>query len=607
MSDRTKWVKGTLRILTSGMIAMGAVATAQTNDSVFGGKPYSATWRSLKKRFIQANIDSRGKVSVVNKEDRSAFVFGLDVMNRDCWATAEVENVTAVLDESAIAPGRTGNGMRFERFPVDLGASSRYRFASPMSIAVWIKPESLGGFIVANGYTRGPNFAGEDHLYSLEIRPDGSLWFELTDTADRRHIHNPPEIKLTTNAWQHVAATYDGTAMRVYVNGKEAGAGLEEKNIRIRDRFEAGRPLLVGDGCRAVMDDIRLYGRGLSAKEVTALAAGVALAPAEGNLDQGQVARWDFDAKEGPFWNLSCREEFRVKGLISGGTEVNIAMTLSVSGDTIQCRYEASAPLMLVGSFPAMPEANWFRSKDEKCQDIQGELWGTYDELKMFDSVEYTHLERRSRLAFGKGSPLVVRPCESPWAPATFTLASTQEGTTNTIAFTFQSLDPAQAPLAAAQTPIVTKPFDRKKLRVPDSAVPVKLAARRGGEPIFKRGEELAFRLALDAGARKAVEGQKPEARCVDAMTEAVVETVVTTADTNGMCELTLKAVKPGPYRIELWTGEKMLGDGEFVVVGPIEQRKIGPLDKDVFKLREVDRIECAEDNGRHEFYAITP
>ncbi|MDD5708311.1 MAG: hypothetical protein PHR35_20525, partial [Kiritimatiellae bacterium] len=44
-----------------------------------------------------------------------------------------------------------------------------------------------------------------------------------------------------------------------------------------------------------------------------------------------------------------------------------------------------------------------------------------------------------------------------------------------------------------------------------------------------------------------------------------------------------------------------------FEVVGPIEQRKVGPLAKYQFSRREVDRIECADDNGRHEFYCISP
>ncbi|MDD5707211.1 MAG: LamG domain-containing protein [Kiritimatiellae bacterium] len=580
---------------------------AAADTAGFDGKDYTADWRVFKKSFIQATVDSRGKVSIKNAADQSVFSFRLQGMERDFWKTAAVENATAVLDESAIVPGKTGNGFRFDRFPIDLGASAKYRFAGPMSIAAWVKPETLDGFIVENGYTKNPNFLGEDHLYSLDIRPDGSLWFELTDIAGKRHIHNPREIKLTTNAWQHVAATYDGAAMRVFIGGREVGAGLEDKDVRIRDQFAEGRPLRLGTDSRAAMDDFRLYGRGLNAAEVKALAEGAAPAPADGDLSRGLAAHWDFDAKQGAFWNLNCKESFTVKGVTLGGTEVAIAMTLSVSGDTIHCRYEASAPIALAGSFPNAPEANWFRSKDREGRDIQGELWGTYSDLELFEFTEYTHLERRGRLAYGVGNPLIMQPCRTAWEPATFALGSVQQGNGHVIDFTFQSLDPALAPLAPESAPVVTRPFDRKKLMLIEPPTPVKVEAIGKDAPVFKRSEKLAFRLTLGEGARKTLAGQAPEIRCVDAMTEATVETVAPAIASNGVCEVVLKEVAQGPYRVELWNGGQKLGDGEFVVVGPIEQRKIGPLEKQPFRLREVDRIECADDNGKHEFYALSP
>ncbi|MDD5707618.1 MAG: hypothetical protein PHR35_16985, partial [Kiritimatiellae bacterium] len=72
-------------------------------------------------------------------------------------------------------------------------------------------------------------------------------------------------------------------------------------------------------------------------------------------------------------------------------------------------------------------------------------------------------------------------------------------------------------------------------------------------------------------------------------------------------CEMDIGPVKQGPYRLELWSEGKERGETEFVVVGPVEQRKIGPLDKDIFKLREVDRIECAAANDKNRYYSLNP
>ncbi|MDD5707210.1 MAG: hypothetical protein PHR35_14900, partial [Kiritimatiellae bacterium] len=72
-------------------------------------------------------------------------------------------------------------------------------------------------------------------------------------------------------------------------------------------------------------------------------------------------------------------------------------------------------------------------------------------------------------------------------------------------------------------------------------------------------------------------------------------------------CEMDIGPVKQGPYRLELWSEGKERGETEFVVVGPVEQRKIGPLDKDVFQLREVDRIECVAANDKNRYYSLNP
>jgi hypothetical protein len=78
--------------------------------------------------------------------------------------------------------------------------------------------------------------------------------------------------------WTHVASTYDGSSLRVYVNGRVAGT----KAVTGRT-CASGEPLAVGaknnptkglleafwDGR---LDDVRIYGRALSLDEVRQLA-----------------------------------------------------------------------------------------------------------------------------------------------------------------------------------------------------------------------------------------------------------------------------------------------------------------------------------------------
>ncbi len=83
---------------------------------------------------------------------------------------------------------------------------------------------------------------------------------------------------LKVNTWRHVATTYDGTRLRVYIDGKAAGS----KAITGRTCI-SGQPLAVGaknapakglneafwDGR---LDDVRIYDRALSVSEIRQLA-----------------------------------------------------------------------------------------------------------------------------------------------------------------------------------------------------------------------------------------------------------------------------------------------------------------------------------------------
>ena len=83
--------------------------------------------------------------------------------------------------------------------------------------------------------------------------------------------------------WIHVAASYDGSHIRIYKNGEEE----HSRDIgRVKLDYDV-RKLTIGNGIEGLIDDVRIYDRALSAAEVAALvdgklAARVALASTKG-------------------------------------------------------------------------------------------------------------------------------------------------------------------------------------------------------------------------------------------------------------------------------------------------------------------------------------
>jgi hypothetical protein len=101
------------------------------------------------------------------------------------------------------------------------------------------------------------------------------------------------EKVLTVGAWQHVAFTYDGQDLRVYLDGRDVAATAVN-----RSRQPGTMPLAIGRRQDAYnvflgdIDEVRLYSRALAAAEVSARAAAAGAPPPAG---LPVVGYWGFD------------------------------------------------------------------------------------------------------------------------------------------------------------------------------------------------------------------------------------------------------------------------------------------------------------------------
>ena len=95
--------------------------------------------------------------------------------------------------------------------------------------------------------------------------------------------------------WHHLALTYDGAELRLYVDGDERGnAAVGKRRVPVAGGLALGRRGdNSGDGYhfRGVLDEVRLYGRALAAEEIK----GLFTDPAARQPEDGLVREWGFD------------------------------------------------------------------------------------------------------------------------------------------------------------------------------------------------------------------------------------------------------------------------------------------------------------------------
>lgn len=142
-----------------------------------------------------------------------------------------------------------------------------------VTIAAWIKRGSsnvAGAGIVCKGN------GGGGEVYCLDFPSTNSLLarFYLWKSASATTV--TASTALTSNTWGHVAATFDGTTLTIYINGVSAGTASRTASLDTNTH-----DLTIGcrqsgsttyDQCLdAVFDDVRVYNAALSGPQILRL------------------------------------------------------------------------------------------------------------------------------------------------------------------------------------------------------------------------------------------------------------------------------------------------------------------------------------------------
>ena len=176
-------------------------------------------------------------------------------------------NVGTIAGATWTTQGRFGPALSFNGVNnvVQVPASASLNVTSAMTLEAWIFPTaSQGGWRTIMQRQADAYFLNASNS-SGPLRPSGGgtigsgLDYVSGTTA------NP------VNAWTHVALTYDGAMLRLYVNGVQAASEAKTGSIQTTTNpLWIGGNTPYGEYFQGVIDEIRIYNRALSAAEIQA-------------------------------------------------------------------------------------------------------------------------------------------------------------------------------------------------------------------------------------------------------------------------------------------------------------------------------------------------
>jgi len=160
--------------------------------------------------------------------------------------------------------GRLGGALVFNGSSalVTVPGTTSLRLSAAMTLEAWVKPTAV------NSQWRDVIYKGSDDYY-LEATSTSSARPAAGGTFAPDNVYGSSAIPV--NAWTHLAATYDGATLKLYVNGTLASSTSQIARIAV-----SGGPLQIGGDSGAgqyfagAIDEVRIYSTAISDAQIRA-------------------------------------------------------------------------------------------------------------------------------------------------------------------------------------------------------------------------------------------------------------------------------------------------------------------------------------------------
>ena len=175
------------------------------------------------------------------------------------------------------------NGKESTDFVITKEAAT-LKIAGQISKMAWVKAREWTGKLMTVIGKNNHN-GGEHTSYGFGLTGQGAGIQAFFGTGGSRPTLNQP-VKLDKNKWLHIAVTYDGTAIKSYLNGSLIAEKKEKFDFKgindapVRIGCAKDRPQYVFNGA---IDEAVVFSRALTEKEIKEVMAGgfLAASPAD--------------------------------------------------------------------------------------------------------------------------------------------------------------------------------------------------------------------------------------------------------------------------------------------------------------------------------------
>jgi hypothetical protein len=239
------------------------------------------------------NADGKIDLATANYNNATVSVFINSTPSATCvaplsgmvaWYTAEANasdikggNNGTPRAGTTYAAGKVGQAFQFSTFngsastQVNVADSPSLRLTNGLTIDAWINPNAPG---VADNpiLVKGNLSSGNSQPYSILFvnagTGDNRIIFRVGNASTFDGVGSNSNILL--NTYTHVAVTYDGTTMSIYINGVLDAS----KTTTIGTLNQNSLPLTIGGGAAdfaGAVDELEIYNRALSQTEIQSI------------------------------------------------------------------------------------------------------------------------------------------------------------------------------------------------------------------------------------------------------------------------------------------------------------------------------------------------